>query len=442
MENKTVYEQSVSKRGIATFSCNGKLLYSAYNPQKEAANYLSSIPELTKKQTVITFCGADFINCELEKNREIKNILSFEPIDFPINAKSDKIHHLKTLKDLENVICKSKIDTKNIAVITWPPFIETQKDNFIGYLEKIKDILIKLTLSDVTDKTFSQIEVRYVEKNKNKFAELRLLSKQIISDTMPPAVVFAAGASLSAQAEFIRPYLNKVMTFAYPSALPYLQHAEITPDYAIAVDPGYATFYHLMKFRKLIELICPLSLNGSIFSLKNYMPLIFNYGSNAENELFKNINIVKSKPEGSVAFNLFSILKETGYKQIILLGQDFCFINGASHVKGGFFETEYIYQSNYFSGIENKIKKLEESRLPTYIKDTDKKLKTDTAMSVYYNHFIEKSKNLPLFLAGNPYNSFCGLLPVLEKDFFDNLPAINKKDYKFATSLFSPEERK
>ena len=63
-------------------------------------------------------------------------------------------------------------------------------------------------------------------------------------------------------------------------------------------------------------------------------------------------------------------------------------------------------------------------------------------MSVYYNHFIEKSKNLPLFLAGNPYNSFCGLLPVLEKDFFDNLPTINKKNYKFTTSLFSPEERK
>lgn len=442
MENKTVYEQSVSKRGITTFSCNGKQLYSAYNPQKEAINYLSSNPELIKKQTVITFCGADFINCELEKNQEIKNILSFEPIDFPINTKSKKVHHLKTLKDLENVIYKTKIDTKNVAVITWPPFIETQKENFIEYLKKIKDILIKQTLSDVTDKAFSQIETRHVENNKNKFTNLQLLLNQAISNTMPPAVVFAAGASLSNQVEFIRPYLNKVITFAYPSALPYLQYADIYPDYTIAVDPGYATFYHLMKFRKQIELICPLSLNSSIFSLKNYTPLVFNYGSNTENELFKNTNIIKSQPEGSVAFNLFSILKKTGYKQIILLGQDFCFINGASHVKGGFFETEHIYQSNYFSGTEDKIKKLEYSRLPTYIKDAAKKLKTDTAMSVYYNHFIEKSQNLPLFLAGNPYNSFCGRLPVLETDFFENLPIIDKKNYKFATLLFSLEKRK
>ncbi|MCH5150242.1 MAG: hypothetical protein J1G30_06215, partial [Spirochaetales bacterium] len=171
-------------------------------------------------------------------------------------------------------------------------------------------------------------------------------------------------------------------------------------------------------------------------------PLIFNYGSNTENELFKNTNIIKSQSEGSVAFNLFSILKKTGYKYIILLGQDFCFINGASHVKGGFFETEYIYQSHYFSETEDKIKKLEYSRLPTYIKDADKKLKTDTAMSVYYNHFIEKSQNLPLFLAGNPYNSFCGWLPILGKDFFENLPAVDKKNYKFATSLFSLENRK
>lgn len=442
MGNKIVYEQSVNKRGIAVFSCNGKLLYSGFNPQKEASNYLSSIPDLTTKQAVITFCGADFINCELEKKQEIKNIFSFEPIDFPINTKSKKVHHLKTLKDLENAICKARIDTKNIAVVAWPPFIETQKDDFIEYLRKIKDILIKLTLSDVTDKAFSQVESRHVGKNINRFAELRLLLKQTISDTMPPAVVFAAGASLSAQAEFIRPYLNKVITFAYPSALAYLQHAGIRPDYTIAVDPGYATFYHLMKFHKQTDLICPLSLSGSIFSLKNYTPLIFNYGSSAENELFKNTNIMKSLPEGSVAFNLFSILKEAGYKHIVLLGQDFCFINGASHVKGGFFETEYIYQSNYFSGLNDKIKKLEESRLPTYIKDGDKKLKTDTAMSVYYNHFIEKSKELPLFLAGNPYNSFCGQLPVLEKTFFENLPAVNKNDYKFAVSLFSPEREK
>ena len=84
---------------------------------------------------------------------------------------------------------------------------------------------------------------------------------------MPPAVVFAAGASLSAQLEFIRPYLDKVITFAYPSALPYLQSMKITPDYTIAVDPGYATFYHLMKFHKAVELLCPLSLSPSIFSL-------------------------------------------------------------------------------------------------------------------------------------------------------------------------------
>ena len=40
-ENKIIYEQSINKRGIVTFSCNGKLLYSAYNPQKEANNYLT-----------------------------------------------------------------------------------------------------------------------------------------------------------------------------------------------------------------------------------------------------------------------------------------------------------------------------------------------------------------------------------------------------------------
>lgn len=442
MENKIIYEQSISKRGIVTFSCNGKLLYSAYNPQKEAANYLSSIPESTSKQAVITLCGASFINEELVKKTEIKNILSFEPVDFPITAENPKIHHIKTLKDLENTILTLQIDVKNIAIITWPPFIETQKNVFIKYLGKIKDILIKQTLSEVTDTTFSKLETHNINKNINKLEKFQIILNKIISDNMPPAVVFAAGASLSAQLEFIRPYLDKVITFAYPSALPYLQSMKITPDYTIAVDPGYATFYHLMKFHKAVELLCPLSLSPSIFSLKNYYPLIFSYGSDEESRLFTNTDIIKSLPEGSVAFNLFSILKNIGYKQIVLLGQDFCFINGASHAKGGFFEIEYIYQSNYNSGMEDKIKKLEESRLPTYIKDNDKKLKTDTAMAVYYNHFLERSKDLPLFLTGKPYNSFCGQLPILKETFFEKLPIINKKDYRFITSLFSPEKRK
>ena len=231
MENKIIYEQSISKRGIVTFSYNGKLLYSAYNPQKEAANYLSSIPESTKKQTIITLCGANFINDELVKKPEIRNILSFEPIDFPITTESSKIHHIKTLKDLENIILKLQIDVKNIAIITWPPFIETQKNIFIEYLNKIKDILIKQTLSEVTDKTFSELETRHINKNKNRFENFHIILNKTISDNMPPAVVFAAGASLSAQVEFIRPYLDKVMTFAYPSALPYLQSMKITPNY-------------------------------------------------------------------------------------------------------------------------------------------------------------------------------------------------------------------
>ena len=133
MENKIIYEQSINKRGIVTFSCNGKLLYSAYNPQKEANNYLTSIPGLDKKQTIITFCGANFINDELDKKAEIRNIISFEPVDFPINKENTKVHRSKTLKDLEDTICKLKINSENISVITWPPFIETQKDIFIEY---------------------------------------------------------------------------------------------------------------------------------------------------------------------------------------------------------------------------------------------------------------------------------------------------------------------
>lgn len=433
------YEELRTEKGILTFRYQGKLLYSKYNPQREAEHYFASLGSSVKKDSLITFCGADFMNLALLQHRDIKRVFSFEPVAFPHLSEHHKIIRVKSIKQLQRAIETEAIDPSEISIVTWPAFLETQRSEFLEYLTQMKNLLLKSTLSQLADSTFSKLEHHHIEKTSARLTQIHILTNEKIdsSSALPPAVVLSSGASLARQLELLLPYFNKVITFAYPSALPFLYRKGIVPDYAIAVDPGYPTYYHLIKNRNSIKLLCPLSLTPSIFHLKNYDFQFFHYGSAIEEKLFHQTNILKSQPEGSVAFNLFRILTGTGYEKIILIGQDFCYVNQRSHVKGGLFEIEQNSTADYFSSLEDKIKRLEASRFPTTIKDADNPLKTDTAMAIYYQHFLERAEEFPLYLTGEPENRFSGRIPYLPKGYFQNLPTINKEHFYFKTKKFS-----
>ena len=372
----------------------------------------------------------------MDKNKIVKKIYSFEPISFPNQIKSNKIVRFKTIFELLSIVKLEKLKSELTCIVVWIPFIESNPNNYIQYLNDIKNELIKSTLSNLNIISFSTLEKRNIKRNLFKLNSIKYLKNEIITNP-PPALILSSGGSLQLNIELIKKIQSKCITFAYSSSLDYLYSKNIIPDYIIAVDPGYGTFYHLQKFKQISKIITTLSITPSVINLKNYDFIFFNYGSEIENELYKKTNIIKSIPEGSVAFNLLDLLKKLNFNTIYLFGQDFAFFNNKSHIEGGNFETEFLAKNNYFNSFESNIFNHESSSIKNFITDNHIKLNSNIPMSIYYNHFLSKSKEYPIKLTGKIFNSYNNSLEFIGEHIFKSLHAINKNDLIIKTGILN-----
>ncbi len=204
--------------------------------------------------------------------------------------------------------------------------------------------------------------------------------------------------------DHIKKIAERAFIFSLPSALPFLEHHNIKPDFVICVDPGYASFYHLYKYKNQISLICPLSLTQSVYKLKSINTLFFNYTNILENILFENYDAVASAPEGSVFINLLRILTQLGFKNALVLGQDFGYMDNRSHINEGSFEREYSRISYYFQPLESKIVNFDHMKEKASIKIDDREIKSNIALKLYYEHFLNNKYDINILLPADVFN--------------------------------------
>ena len=308
---------------------------------------------------------------------------------------------------------------------------------YLEPLKKIKDILYKSSISANTQNAFGFKE------------SFNFLINTLTSDTfsyliksndkrMNPAMIISSGASLKDNIDFIKDTGDRAFIFALPSALPYLQHNGILPDFVIAVDPGYGTYYHLAKYKKNINLLSPLTVTPAILKLKNITSIIFNYNTYLENILFNDKDIVTAPAEGTVFINLLRVLPQIGFTDAVLIGQDFGYKDNRSHINEGSFELEFLQNAGYYSTLEHSIKKIDASGDVEYLEILDKKIKTNSAFKLYYEHFINKNFDLNIYLPANCFNPLSDKYKKIKPDFLiDNYDkkakiteAVNIESYK------------
>ena len=58
-------------------------------------------------------------------------------------------------------------------------------------------------------------------------------------------------------------------------------------------------------------------------------------------------------------------------------------------------------------------------------------------MSIYYNHFLSKSKEYPIKLTGKIFNSYNNSLEFIGEHIFKSLHAINKNDLIIKTGILN-----
>lgn len=408
------YHKEQGRKGHSTYTFNGKYLYSRYDPHKEAASYLKQLGPL--KETVLTFGGADYLNAALanESPGNLKKIISFEPIPFEKLTDTPLVVRFTDIDRLKSYIMEQEIVITAVSLICWQPFIETNSTVFLDYLHKIRGALEKSTYSAGTAEQFSAREEKNLLLNLEGEGELNYLVNNKRRWSCP-AMIISSGFSLADNVDYIKAVSDKAVLFALPSALPFLLAQEIYPDYTIAVDPGYATYYHLSRSARhlplgeKLELITTLSLTPSVFRLTDSFTFnLFSYGGRLEKELYRGLDIVTACSEGSVIFNTLRILKMLGFSQVIPVGQDFGFKDGRSHVNEGFFEREFAIQASYLTPLEQLLKGAECAKPFAMLKDGERQIRSDAALRVYYEHFLDSDFGLEIMLPEKPFNSLGG----------------------------------
>ncbi|MCG8568918.1 MAG: DUF115 domain-containing protein [Spirochaetes bacterium] len=414
----STFQQVIGKKGKITYTYQNKFIYSQYDPEREAAKYLTTIKCLQKN--VLTFCGADYMNQELLKKEPDLNILSFEPDRFPNNKHHPKIRRFYSINDLKQYILNCSIEAKHLTIITWPAYLETNQITNLQYLREIKTVIEKSTFSTKTAIHFEQMENNNIKINLKKFHSIEVMVSQIqLNEKM--AILAASGNSLVQQIKMLKKHFNNYTLFCFPSTLSYLLHHQIIPDFIILVDPGYGSFYHLADIThfdvpKPINLILPLSVSPSIFNLiKHFRFLFFDYHHKLTKYIFSKISkVIQSAPEGSVFFNSLKIIRQMGFTQLLLLGQDFSYYKNRLHVPGGCFETYFTEFSHYFFPIEKSISALEFGKSQTIIIDQGKKITSDISLKIYYQHLLDCQLPLELVLPSKSYNTLNGQFKTIE----------------------------
>lgn len=140
-----------------------------------------------------------------------------------------------------------------------------------------------------------------------------------------PAVVVAAGPSLENNIEVLKKMKGKALIVAVDTALRYLTEQGMKPDLAITVDAKKPIhLFDSEDIRKLM-LVSDCSGNHQAVELLSGQKLIFSGGNYV---YYKKVFALKErefgflKNGGSVATVAFSLLREWGFRRIVLVGQD------------------------------------------------------------------------------------------------------------------------
>ncbi len=399
--------RTVGRKGQPTYTLDGKFIYSAYDPFREADSFVNQNVK-PNHNAAVTICGADFINNVLAE-RGYTTIISFdlsvlsggEP-DFEPLTENVAIHRVRSVQQAQNILLEKGIAAADIDILIWTPYIAAcENADTAKLLEQIKNMCLTVTASKTAADTFGKLEERNAARNIRTMKSLTYMMPQNVCDT---AVIVASGASLPNYLELLRTLKSKALILALPSSVKYLHSVGIEPDYVIAVDPSYATLYHLCGLKVETSLICPLSINPAILRLPNISPIFFSYENETDRKVFANTDVIRSCSEGSVIFNSIRIVRQLGAKNVILMGQDFSFCNHRSHVVGGYFETEFFGSSSYYDSLDKTLLELRCRKEPTVIRAGDRMLDSDVSLKISMDHLLQTDFGVRILLPDNAFN--------------------------------------
>ncbi len=208
-----------------------------------------------------------------------------------------------------------------------------------------------------------------------------------------PALVVAAGPSLSQSFDFIRSNAGRSIIIAVDTSYKILRSNGIEPHFCISVDPQVvnARYFEGDVEGKTIMVADP-TIHPSVFRLNRGRKVL----TGMVFQMMQWINdITGEKGElaygGSVSTNAYDFAKRIGASPIILVGQDLAFTGGYAHARGSYLDEQVHLRTNRFSNFE-MFNRYQLSALPKiYVRGIKaERVQTNQKMMIFLSWFEKR----------------------------------------------------
>ena len=349
-----------AKNGEITAKENSLLLHSAYNPQREAENLISSKKNEIKSAKAIVFEGfglfyAPKIAAELFPQ---KTIILVEP---------DINHFLAAmlLVDTEQLFLHNSIifacgaSTEQVITLINQNGIlnstffslQAQTSHAQPYFSELSELIQrnknKEKTNNATLEKFRALWFRNSRRNIRKTAILETVDIYRNHAENLPFLVLGAGPSLQKILPRLNELKSKMIIVCVDTALRALLQQKVQPDFIVLTDPQYWAYRHIagLKSPKSI-LITENSVYPSVFKFeckkivccRSQIPVAQFFEKYCGEQGYLGAG-------GSVASCAWTFAKFCGAKNIFLCGIDLSFPEKQTHIKGSTFEQK-IYTTS------------------------------------------------------------------------------------------------
>lgn len=398
-----------AKSGDLTAIIDGTLLHSFYNPKREAKKIIQSL-HITKNTIFLAYgFGLGYISEELIVQFPNTIQLIIEPDikifqaatqsrDFSLLLKPSVYFLIgKSYSEIEKEITKL-LDNQTQTQINRIKS-KTLYERHESYFLQVDHLLNKrLSQQEINQNTIQRFGKRWV-RNLLSNAKMVFSSPGVLIAKEKflniPAIVLAAGPSLSNILPLLPTLRNKCIIIAVDTALKPCLLSGISPDFLVVVDPQFWNSRHLDWCKpKNTILVSETSTSTRVFNLFN-MPTLLISSLFPLGKYFESLVGEKGQlgAGGSVATTAWDLARFLGCKPIIMAGLDLGFPQNQTHCPETFFETLKLIESNRFYPASSATFKYQYSANPFWVKaNNGDRTITDQRMQIY-NWWFESQFN-------------------------------------------------
>lgn len=387
---------------------DGKKLFvhSRVDPLREAERFIAEVDPSGKDLIIVLGFGFGY-HCDflLEKISSEVNVIVIEK-DEVLLKKAFQSRDLETLIKKDNFyiladpsesfladIFRGK-SSRNVLFITHRGASQLYPDYYQNIVSVIKSYI---STKDVNIATLARFEKTWGSNTTRNIGVISQSCGAIRFFNMfsgIPAIVVAAGPSLTQSLGFIKASIDKAVIIAVDTSYKLLIDNGITPHFCLSVDPQLinARYYEGIGKTDTILVSDP-TVHPSIFRFFKGRVSVTGIAF----DMMKWIEeICGEKGElthgGSVSTNAYDFARRIGASPVLMVGQDLSFTSGLAHAKGSYLDEQIHNRTYKFNNAQMYNRRQLASLPPVYLKGVrGERVRTNQKMMIFQNWFEKRN---------------------------------------------------